>query len=221
MAETRAPAFLFVGNHPALDLLNTTPVLGDGDGPVDLLGTYDDLVRWIGGAGIGPRNDASELQRAAKRARGAQGNSVLREVKRLREALRSVLTWASAGRDVRRGAAQTINASLRRDRGYVALRGPAGHAGFVRQWRRERDDPAARIIAPIARSILSLLTEADLTRVRKCESPACVLWFLDTSKNGRRRWCSMGLCGNRAKVAAHYRRHRASATGSAARRSRP
>lgn len=43
-------------------------------------------------------------------------------------------------------------------------------------------------------------------RVRSCEHEACVLWFLDTSKGGRRRWCSMDRCGNRAKAQRHYKR---------------
>ncbi|MCI0410524.1 MAG: CGNR zinc finger domain-containing protein, partial [Acidobacteria bacterium] len=53
-----------------------------------------------------------------------------------------------------------------------------------------------------------LLSEGDLTLVRKCENPACILYFHDTTKNHARRWCSMRACGNRAKVAAHYRRRR-------------
>lgn len=43
-------------------------------------------------------------------------------------------------------------------------------------------------------------------RVRSCEHETCVLWFLDTSKGGRRRWCSMERCGNRAKAQRHYNR---------------
>lgn len=43
-------------------------------------------------------------------------------------------------------------------------------------------------------------------RVRSCEHPDCVLWFHDTSKSGRRRWCSMQTCGNRTKAQRHYQR---------------
>lgn len=45
-------------------------------------------------------------------------------------------------------------------------------------------------------------------RVRKCANPRCVLWFYDQSKNGGRRWCSMEVCGNRAKVSRFHQRHR-------------
>jgi len=40
----------------------------------------------------------------------------------------------------------------------------------------------------------------------RCQNPACVLWFFDTTRNGTRRWCSMAVCGNRAKARRHYDR---------------
>ncbi|MFI0405916.1 CGNR zinc finger domain-containing protein [Actinomadura sp. 3N508] len=59
-----------------------------------------------------------------------------------------------------------------------------------------------------ARAYLDLLATAPPDRLRHCAGTGCVLWFLDTSRNGRRRWCSMTGCGNRAKVNAHYARTR-------------
>jgi predicted RNA-binding Zn ribbon-like protein len=53
-----------------------------------------------------------------------------------------------------------------------------------------------------------LLRMADLTLIKKCKNPACVLYFYDTTKNHARNWCSMQLCGNREKVAAYFRRKR-------------
>lgn len=70
----------------------------------------------------------------------------------------------------------------------------------------------AQAVTLLAEAAARLLTEKDLTLVRRCENPACVLHFYDTSRNHRRRWCSMDICGNRMKVAAHYRRQ----TGEAA-----
>ena len=62
-----------------------------------------------------------------------------------------------------------------------------------------------------ALSIEALVSAIELVRdranrVRSCEHPKCVLWFVDTSKGGRRRWCSMDTCGNRAKAQRHYQR---------------
>lgn len=48
-------------------------------------------------------------------------------------------------------------------------------------------------------------------RIRNCANPVCVLWFVDISKNGRRRWCSMEACGNRAKAGRFHQRHRGDA----------
>ena len=52
-----------------------------------------------------------------------------------------------------------------------------------------------------------LLTRPD--RIKRCVHPECVLWYLDTSRSGTRRWCSMSMCGNRAKATRHYQRRTA------------
>jgi predicted RNA-binding Zn ribbon-like protein len=64
------------------------------------------------------------------------------------------------------------------------------------------------LLVPIAESAAGLLTADDLTLVRKCQNPQCILYFYDTTRNHARRWCSIAVCGNRAKVATHYRRRR-------------
>jgi predicted RNA-binding Zn ribbon-like protein len=79
---------------------------------------------------------------------------------------------------------------------------------FRRTRHQDADGTPAQAVTLLAEAAARLLTEKDLTLVRRCENPACVLHFYDTSKNHRRRWCSMEICGNRMKVAAHYRRHR-------------
>ena len=61
--------------------------------------------------------------------------------------------------------------------------------------------------APIAIAVAELLSDVSPGRLRKCE--ACILHFLDTSKRGSRRWCSMNICGNKIKVAAYQQRKRA------------
>jgi hypothetical protein len=49
----------------------------------------------------------------------------------------------------------------------------------------------------------------QVNKVRKCASDTCELFFINTSRNGRRRWCSMSTCGNRAKVNAYLKRKEA------------
>lgn len=53
---------------------------------------------------------------------------------------------------------------------------------------------------------LSRATELDFALVRQCEHSDCVLWFHDTTKSHRRRWCAMALCGNRHKVSEFRKR---------------
>ncbi|WP_328594241.1 CGNR zinc finger domain-containing protein [Actinomadura macrotermitis] len=70
----------------------------------------------------------------------------------------------------------------------------------------EVDDEAWRGAWLAARAFAELVRDAPPGRIRDCEAPDCILWFLDVSRNGRRRWCSMSGCGNRAKARAHYAR---------------
>lgn len=76
--------------------------------------------------------------------------------------------------------------------------------GYV--WGWEKSDRLDRILWPIAKSAADLLMSADLRRLRECAGRDCSRLFLDESRNGSRRWCSMAGCGNRAKVRRFYRR---------------
>jgi predicted RNA-binding Zn ribbon-like protein len=71
----------------------------------------------------------------------------------------------------------------------------------------EVDEPAWRPAALAGLDLLDLLRDRP-DRIRPCAHPDCILWFLDTSRNGTRRWCSMAACGNRAKAQRHYSRQR-------------
>ena len=70
-------------------------------------------------------------------------------------------------------------------------------------------DPAASALSAVARDAIVLFTTEDVRRLRECASPECGLLFLDLSRPGRRRWCSSGACGGKARAAA-YRQRRAS-----------
>src|SRR4051794_13576072 len=71
-------------------------------------------------------------------------------------------------------------------------------------WSAERPVDAA--LATLARDAIDLVSGPLATRVRECARPDCALLFVDTSRPGRRRWCSMEACGNRTKTAAYRRR---------------
>jgi len=70
-----------------------------------------------------------------------------------------------------------------------------------------KSDNRLAILAPIALAAAELVAHADPKRLRRCAAMECGRWFLDTSKGGRRRWCSMARCGNRSKAARYRRRH--------------
>jgi len=74
----------------------------------------------------------------------------------------------------------------------------------------EVDDAERALAFAAARELLGLLS-TDAGRLKRCGGDGCVLWFLDATRSGTRRWCSMAGCGNRTKV----RRHRARARGPA------
>ncbi|HEX9143463.1 MAG TPA: CGNR zinc finger domain-containing protein [Candidatus Binatia bacterium] len=88
--------------------------------------------------------------------------------------------------------------------------------GFERRLERDFAEPA-HLLATLAESAADLLCNYDLSLVKRCKNPACVLYFYDTTKNHRRNWCSMVICGNRMKVAAFYLRSRSLKSRSAKR----
>ena len=75
------------------------------------------------------------------------------------------------------------------------------HWRWVRRWRTPDT-----LLLPIAQAMADLVCDADFTQVRNCEGPTCTMLFLDTTKGHARRWCSMAVCGNRAKQATHRAR---------------
>ena len=68
------------------------------------------------------------------------------------------------------------------------------------RWRwNVRAAPVEAALGPIALAAVRLFTDDDLHRIRECGGHACGWLFYDRSKNNRRRWCEMEVCGNRAK----------------------
>jgi predicted RNA-binding Zn ribbon-like protein len=80
--------------------------------------------------------------------------------------------------------------------------------GPTRTWVGAQD--ARSLLSSVARDAIDVLGGPRAARLKRCEGSRCALLFVDTSRSGRRRWCSMERCGNRAKVAAHRRRRKES-----------
>ena len=191
--------FLFLGNHLALDFLNTCPVQ-NGEA-VELLPDFEALVRWFQAADLLSPRQAVSLRQQWAGPTGAQ--HVVERMRELREKLRKeVLAW-ERGATVNRQMIAELNHLMAEHPMLTRLKA-SGSAPTAELWfdaRRPED-----LFAPVANSAAMLFAELDRSRVRQCGQ--CVLHFYDTSKKGIRRWCSMQLCGNRLKVAAYAARRR-------------
>jgi predicted RNA-binding Zn ribbon-like protein len=185
--------FLFVGGRLAVDLLNT--VIAQDGRVRDLLGRREDVASWGEAAGV--------VSRRGLRS----GHHEPADVRAFREALRrGLVAWATAGRPPARLIA-LLNHHLALDPAVTELIS-ISRGRRVATRVRSAATPIERLYGAVARSVAELLTSGDPRRLRKCANPTCRLMFYDTSKAGRRRWCSMQTCGSRAKVRAFYRRRR-------------
>jgi predicted RNA-binding Zn ribbon-like protein len=192
--------FLFVGNHLVLDLLNTRPIL-DGKA-TELLPDFLSLLRWFQTACLLSPRDVAALKRHW--GQSVEARRTLEAMRRLRERLRrEILAWEAGGTAQyatidelnRLMAAHPMRSRLKR-----------GNAKDVLTELYFKPKRPEDLFAPLAHAAAMLFANANRDRVRKCDQ--CVLHFVDTSKKGTRRWCSMQLCGNRLKVAAYAARRR-------------
>jgi len=195
----RKPGFLFLGNHPVLDFLNTRPVL-NGEA-VELLPDFGALSCWFEAARlVTPRERALLGKRWGEAVRAQR---VAKEMRALRERLRNaVFAWQRGG-NVHRDLAGELNQLMAEHpmRAKFKADGSVSSVELYFEPRQHED-----LFAPIANMGAMLFASLDRKRVRKCDH--CVLLFHDVSKKGTRRWCSMQLCGNRKKVAAYAARRR-------------
>jgi len=193
--------FLFVGNHVCLDFINTQLVVNER--PVDLLGTFSNLVSWLGQVHLLTEEEVKKLDRQC--GGQAKGTQTLEQARAFRGTLREMVERIASGKPVPPAAVEATNDLLRYRIGYSQLTRRKGK--FERGFLAESQD-VNQLLGLLAEIASDLLCACDLSLIKKCQNPSCVLFFYDTTKNHARHWCSMSLCGNRSKVAAHYRRHR-------------
>lgn len=171
-------AFVLLAGRPALDLCNTQ------FGEKDLLATPEDLSRWFVASGL-----SDEPRPMSARS--------LDSARRLRAALRPALL-ASDGPLVAAVAEEWLDKT-------------PGRLGVEPDTLRPRFTPGGQtsgcLLVPAVLDALDLVRETP-GRVRECAGERCPVLYLDTSRNRSRRWCSMEVCGARAKASTYYRRHR-------------
>jgi predicted RNA-binding Zn ribbon-like protein len=195
--------FLFIANQPCLDFINTDLVINGQ--PTDLLSSFQDVVAWLVQAGLLTEKDAERIEGGG----GRDEMETLKQAKAFRRSMRDMAERLAARKPVPQAALDLINQLLRHRVGYAQVTRRSGM--FERRYESGFED-ANQVLGLLAEAACDLLCACDLSLVKQCQNPACVLLFYDTTKNHARHWCSMNLCGNRSKVAAHYRRHRKRST---------
>lgn len=187
LAEER-DGFRFRGGRNAIDL----PATLQGRlkaAPRELLATTEDLARWLVAARL-----------ASSPPQATPGD--LATARRLREAIYALANGLHGDGDDVPGARDTLN-QIASGAAAVPLLQPGGGVRLV--------GSAGALLVTLAREAVQLFGGEEASHVRQCQSPTCSLYFVDTSRKGDRRWCSMAACGNKAKVAEFRRRRRGEA----------
>lgn len=202
----QAPA-LFIAGDPALDFLNS--VATPADVRVEWLDDGEGLMTWLEQAQL---VSAGVLRQVRAESASGELNKVAEQARNLRE-------WFRGFVERHRGHAlpreslrklERLNRLLEQDQSFSQIAPTPGKQGpaFELQPTRKWDTPET-LLLPIAEALARFVCSTDFAYVKACEGPSCTLLFADHTRGRARRWCSMAMCGNRAKQAAHRERLRA------------
>ncbi|MEW6343761.1 MAG: CGNR zinc finger domain-containing protein [Paraburkholderia sp.] len=197
---------IFVADAPGLDFLNSvaTPV----DEEIDWISDGAGLLGWLDQAGFVPSGALEALRGGCT---PAELDDVAARARELREWFRGFVRKRKGrpltAKDLRE--LEPLNQLLEQDAQYgqIVANAADGGTGFELRANR-RWQSAESLLMPIVEALARFVCEEDFTYVKACEGPRCTLMFADHTRGHARRWCSMAICGNRAKVAAHRKRIR-------------
>ncbi|WGD54492.1 CGNR zinc finger domain-containing protein [Bradyrhizobium sp. CB1650] len=197
------PPAMFIADSLGLDFLNSiaTPV----DAPVDWIEDGDGLIDWLAQARLVP---TAELDALKARAMSGELDEVADQARVLREWFRTFVR-KHAGRPLTAAALQELgplNSLLERDEGFSRIepRNDGHHGLALRMTRRWRSPQS--LLLPVGEALAKFVCDEDFSNVKACEGHSCTMLFADHTRRRARRWCSMAICGNRAKQAAHRSR---------------
>jgi predicted RNA-binding Zn ribbon-like protein len=211
--ENSLPPAVFIAGPLGLDFLNSLarPTVA----VVDWLGNGTDFLSWMKQAGLLTVDEIAvvkssmssrELDRVAAKARD------------LRDWLRGFVT-EHMGQPLNARVLTRLDPLhdlLASDEMFLSLLPGPTHLAkrtsdkvsptifHLRAQRRFRKP--ASLLSPIAEEIAKFISSADFRYVKGCQGDHCILFFLDQTRRHARRWCSMAVCGNRAKQEAHLAR---------------
>ena len=223
---TTRPAPLLIADHVGLDFLNTIAV--PIDTKVGWLASGADLLAWLEQTRLVP---GEVLEAFRQSAVPGELDAIAGQARALRDWFK-LFVYDHMGRTLQPDALRELdplNRRLARDEefGQIVMRDQTsvqGHGSEAEQisrfaWRAQRRWHSPwLLLLPIARSLADLVCKEDFTYVKACEGSPCTLLFVDRTRGHVRRWCSMAVCGNRAKQAAHRQRAQRALKGQASRR---
>lgn len=184
--KTGVQSFPHIGNNLAIDFLNTEII--DRGEVIELLARPKDYYDWAQSAGIAVDNSVL--------------NAELSTVLEFRNTLKSIFEAILDNRAITQRSLNILNQHLLNDpREQHLIKNSKGK--FELQPVHEKYSLES-LFGRIASEASLLLSSKHLKKLKKCSNPKCILIFLDISKSGKRRWCSMEVCGNRAKAANYY-----------------
>ena len=177
---------------------------------IEHLPTIEIALRWLRGHQL-LHQEALEAGLLSSAAAPSTGDRALVRIHRVRAAMRELADATVEHRPPEGRHLDRINRSLRTPYSYILV--PA--ADGVSMDHRHEGDPVEGAMARLVESLAREVSQGHPDRIRVCANEECRWVFHDTSRSGRRKWCDMSTCGNRAKVARHREKRRAN-TGEAA-----
>jgi predicted RNA-binding Zn ribbon-like protein len=198
------PEALFLADAVGLDFLNS--IATPAGTPIDWIDSGDGLLSWLEQAHLVPAETLATLK---ARALPGELDSVAEQARQLREWFREFVRKRK-GRSLAADDLKQLgrlNRLLEKDEKFQQLAKADSDAaqGFelrtMRHWRS-----ADSLLLPIADALATCISDENFSHVKACEGVQCTMLFADHTRGHARRWCSMAICGNRAKVAAHRQR---------------
>lgn len=193
-ASSRAGSLTLIGGELALDFANTCSGRG-WPTHEEHLHRPQNVAEWAAHARVLPPEDGRWLAECVEKDQ-ALGARLLAEALALREDVYLLGAAIAAGAAAPPERIENLTHAHARALACGRL-APFGK-NFLWSWA-PRETPVEAVLGPISLSALTLLQQADLTRVKQCQGEKCGWLFFDATKNKSRRWCEMEVCGNRAK----------------------
>jgi predicted RNA-binding Zn ribbon-like protein len=208
LPPSRADSLDLVGEELAWDFTNTSSARGSRS-EQEHLRDFDTLIQWVEHARVLLPADCA-YARAELAGHPRRSRRIFEHAIEMRELIWTIGTALAEQRPVPGKLLGLLSAAHAENLRHAEMRMRSG--SYIWVWDPRQDIQAA-ILGPITLSALTLLMAKDLLRTKRCAGQECGWLFFDTTKNNRRRWCEMRVCGNRAKVRASRERQRQARKG--------